>query len=374
MIERTVHPMARIRDLWKKRDGSRSSRYGTGKRWCVVWIDPDGNEKNLSFDRKPDAENHANLVEADKLRGAYIDPERGKKPLSEYVEKQWFPGLHVTDNTLETYQRHWRMRIRPRFGDRPLASITRSDAKSFVTSMKGEVATTTLHTAFAVLRIILNAAVDDELIVANPCTRVKLPKIEHRDVVIFEADQVLALADSIQPRYRLAVILAAGSGLRQGEVLGLTKKRVEFLRRRLLVRQQMQNGALVEVKTDSGRRVVPLDDGVLASISAHMQEFSPRADGVLITNADGTSVRRNRFGDVWRAAVKKAGMPKGTRFHDLRHFYASAQIAAQVNPKAIQTRMGHASITETFDTYGHLFPDHEDLGRGAMDAALRLAA
>lgn len=366
--------MARIRDLWKNRDGSRSTRHGIGKRWCVVWVDPAGQEKNLSFDRKPDAERHAALVEADMLRGAYIDPERGKKTLTEYVEGRWFPGLHVTGNTLETYQRHWRMRIKPQFGDRALASITRTDAKAFVAGLKGQVATTTLHTTFAVLRIILNAAVDDELIAANPCTRIKLPKVEDRELVVFEPDQVLALADAIQARYRLAVILAAGAGLRQGEALGLTEHRVEFLRRRLLVRRQMQNGELVEVKTKSGRRVVPLDDGVLAEISRHIQAFPPRRDGVLITNGDGSAVLRNRFGEVWRAAVKKVGMPKGTRFHDLRHFYASAQIAAQVNPKAIQTRMGHASITETFDTYGHLFPDHEDLGRGAMDAVLRLAS
>lgn len=57
-------------------------------------------------------------------------------------------------------------------------------------------------------------------------------------------------------------------------------------------------------------------------------------------------------------------------FHYLRHFYASALIAAGVNPKAIQTRMRHASITETFDTYGHLFPDHEELWREAPDLML----
>jgi site-specific recombinase XerD len=61
-------------------------------------------------------------------------------------------------------------------------------------------------------------------------------------------------------------------------------------------------------------------------------------------------------------------LPKGTRFHDLRHFYASTLIAANVNPKVIQVRLGHATIAETMDTYGHLFPDAEDLGRGAIDA------
>jgi integrase len=55
---------------------------------------------------------------------------------------------------------------------------------------------------------------------------------------------------------------------------------------------------------------------------------------------------------------------------DNRHFYASTLIAANLNPKVIQARLGHATITETMDTYGHLFPDAEDLGRGAIDAIL----
>lgn len=80
--------------------------------------------------------------------------------------------------------------------------------------------------------------------------------------------------------------------------------------------------------------------------------------------------QRKSFNECWREAVEKAGLPKGTRFHDLRHFYASGLIKANLNPKVIQTRLGHATIAETMDTYGHLFPDQDDLGRGAIDALL----
>jgi integrase len=73
---------------------------------------------------------------------------------------------------------------------------------------------------------------------------------------------------------------------------------------------------------------------------------------------------------VWRAAVKAAGLPRGTRYHALRHFYASALIRANLNPKVVQARLRHATIAETMDTYGHLFPDSEDLGPGAIEAAL----
>ena len=74
------------------------------------------------------------------------------------------------------------------------------------------------------------------------------------------------------------------------------------------------------------------------------------------SNAAGRFLQRNAFGDCWRAAVKAAGLPKGTRYHDLRHFYASALIAANLNPKVIHARLRQATIAETMDTYGHLFP------------------
>lgn len=147
--------------------------------------------------------------------------------------------------------------------------------------------------------------------------------------------------------------------------------RVDFLRRRLHIRDQAQRGATAApLKTKASRRVIPADDWVLAEITAHMQAYAPGPGQVIVTNRCGRVAQRNSFGTCWREAVAAAGLPAGTRFHDLRHFYASTLIAANLNPKVIQTRLGHATIAETMDTYGHLFPDSEDLGRGTIDAVL----
>ena len=143
---------------------------------------------------------------------------------------------------------------------------------------------------------------------------------------------------------------------------------MEFLARRLVVVEQMQNKALSPLKTRASRRVIPVDDLVLNAVTAHMQRWAPGPGQVLITNRLGRPVQRNSFGFCWREAVKAAGLPAGTRFHDLRHFYASALIAAGLHPKVIQDRLGHATIAETMDTYGHLFPDASEHGRGAVDA------
>jgi integrase len=155
------------------------------------------------------------------------------------------------------------------------------------------------------------------------------------------------------------VWLGAGAGLRQGEALGLTAARVDFLRRRVFVEEQIQGISGAEpgpapLKTPSSRRVVPVDDVVLESITAHQQQWPPGPGGLLVTNRLGRPVRRSSFGDCWRDAVESVGAPEGTRFHELRHFYASTLIRAGLHPKEIQVRLGHASITETMDTYGTL--------------------
>jgi integrase len=86
-------------------------------------------------------------------------------------------------------------------------------------------------------------------------------------------------------------------------------------------------------------------------------------------------LRRRTSADsaVRPAPTRPTARRRARRFHDLRHFYASTLIAANLNPKVIQARLGHATITETMDTYGHLFPDAEDFGRGAIDAVFAVA-
>ncbi|QFY11528.1 tyrosine-type recombinase/integrase [Nonomuraea phyllanthi] len=371
--------MARVRDLWTKTvigpDGEKrrepTSRHGNGKRWLAVWIGPDGKDQTRAFAKKSDAEKHATTMEADQLRGVYIDPKRGQAKLRQYAEDIWLPALvHLRANSLETYRSHLNTHIYPAFGDRRIGSLTRTDMKSFVATLKGSLAASTVGTVFAVLRALMQAAVDDGVVPANPCLRVPLPRVEARVVEPLPTQSILALADAITPRYRLAVWLGFGLGLREGEALGITEARVEFLKRRIRIEQQAQKGVLVELKTKASRRTLPVDDGVLEEITRHMQLYPRGPEGVLITNRIRKIPRRSSFGDCWREAVEKAGFPKGTRFHDLRHYYASTLIAANLNPKSIQRRLGHATIAETFDTYGHLFPDDEDLGRGAIDAKI----
>jgi len=365
--------MADVDDRWFRTAGGRkvrTARHGTGKRWQARWRDGDGQQRYRAFERKLDAERFLAGLQADLLRGSYIDPREGKVTLQSYAERRWLPALvHLRPNSASTYASHVANHIVPVLGDRPLGAVRRPDCTAFVAALAAkQLAPSTVHTVYAVLRSLMQSAVEDQLIAANPCSRVPLPRLDKRVVVPLPAAAVSALAAAMPARYELAVWLAAGAGLREGEALGLTVPRVEFLARRLVVVEQMQNRVLSPLKTRASRRVVPLDDLVLGAVTAHMQRWAPGSGQLLLTNRLGGPLQRNSSGFCWREAVRQAGLPAGTRFHDLRHFFASTLIGAGVHPKVIQDRLGHATIAETMDTYGHLFPDASEQGRGALDA------
>jgi len=113
---------------------------------------------------------------------------------------------------------------------------------------------------------------------------------------------------------------------------------------------------------------------VVAVVRAHLAAFPattrPEHGALVFTTPAGEPLRRNRFGDVWRAAVRRSGARPDLTFHDLRHDYALLLIRHGESVKVVQRRLGHKTAQETLDTYGHLWPDSDDRTREAVDAEL----
>jgi integrase len=176
----------------------------------------------------------------------------------DYGEQKFLrSAVHLRPNSASTYASHLRTHWWPMLGDRQIRSLSRSDMKAAVAALADHLAPSKVETVFAVMRAMMAAAVDDGVIPINPCSRVPLPRVEPREVEPLPASAVLALADALPSRSRVCVPLAAGVGLRLGEASGLTVPRVDFLRRRILVVEQAQNGALAPLKTRASRRTVP---------------------------------------------------------------------------------------------------------------------
>lgn len=346
-----------------------------GGRWRARYRTPDGRSRGKVFDRKVDAERFLTSIEHSKLTGEYVDPAAGRVTLQAYAERWRTSQVQHRASTATQVESHLRRHVYPTFGERPIGSIRPSEVQAWVKERSEHLAPATLEVVYRYFVSVMRAAVDDRVITRNPCVRIKLPKVERPMVVPMTVEQVQQITAAMPDRYRAVVTLAAGTGLRVSECLGLTVDRVDFLRRSVRVdRQLIMTGGDAPTfgppKTAASVRSVPLPTTVGEALAAHLAKYPAGDDGLIFTAASGRPVRRTKFWDTWRQAVEKAGMPAGLRFHELRHFYASLLIRYGESVKVVQERLGHASASETLDTYGHLWPDSEDRTRAAVDAVL----
>jgi integrase len=374
----------------KRRDG----------KWRARYRDPEGREHARHFDRKIDAEKwtraHAGAVD----RGDWINPAGAKRTVREYGE-EWRKAQVHRPTTAAMVETHLRRHVYPMFGDKPMGEIRRSHVQAWVTGRSHELAPTTVRVVYAYLAAILGSAVEDRLIPASPCNRITLPKVQPSRVDPIPTDLVEILAAKTPDQYRALVTLGIGTGVRQGEAFGLTVDRIDFLRRTLTVDRQLVTmpGAgpyLAPPKTQASNRVIPLPQVVVDALAAHLTAYPAGSDGHVFTTVDGEPIRRTAFSyEVWRPAAKaalkeynealtraamlataagvtpsNAKAPMTITFHDLRHFYASLLIRHGESVKTVQARLGHATASETLETYSHLWPDSDDRTREAIDAVL----
>lgn len=344
--------------------------------WQARYRGADGRQLSKSFDRKVDAERFLTTMEASKLRGDWVDPALGRRQFRE-VALEWQAAQIHRPSTRQQVEYNLRTHILPYFGDRTLASVRPSDVQKWVKGRSAKLAPSTVTVIYRYFAAIFKFAVADGLIPTTPCRGIKLPRIERRPVDPLSTEQVWALTEAMPERYRALITLAAGSGLRQGEAIGLTLPRIDFLRQNLRVEEQLilldgQPPYLGPPKTESSRRTIPLPPVVLEALAAHVADFPPGQWQLVFTDENAGPLLRNRFSErVFRRAVRAADLPPGTTFHDLRHYYASLLIRHGESVKVVQSRLGHASAKETLDTYSHLWPDSEDRTRSAVESVLR---
>lgn len=362
--------MAHIKDLRDRKNGYRGDR-----PYWARYRDPLGKEHGQTFRTLREARSWLAEQEVARSKGDWVDPLAGKVTFQVFAE-QWRAVQVHRPSTASQVESHFRTKVYPALGARPLVSIRPSHVQALIKAMSVELAPATVETIYRHVSAVFKAAVRDRLIARTPCEGITLPR-QDRDhkVVPLEVEQLEAVAELFPDRWRATVWVGAGTGLRQGEVLGLTLDRVDFLRRTVKVDRQMltpNRGALAfgPPKTKASYRTVPLPDSVGLVLAEHLRQFPAGDDGLIFTAADGGPVRRQRIADAWRTAADAVGLPPKTGFHATRHFYASALIQFGESVKVVQNRLGHASAIETLDTYGHLWPDSEDATRAAIDSVL----
>lgn len=386
--------MAHVEDRWHATgpDGkqAKTARYGAGRRWRVRYLDPDGQERNRSFDRKADATAFMNATAAKVDNGTWTDPAAGKITLRKYAEQTYLSALTSEATSIKATESRFRTRILPALGDRTLGQLAAEPSviKAWMAGLRAELSDSYVRTLMAALSAVLNSAVTDGLISRNPCALVKPPRAPSARVQPWTGEQVSAVREALPGRYRALADAGAGLGLRQGEAFGLAVDDVDFLHRMVHVRRHVRilgNRMTFAPPKGGKERDVPLPGSVELRPSAHIAGCPPVPvelpwkvpDGrpvtarLVFTEPGGSALHRSSFNAVaWQPALRGSGMPcsRENGIHALRHYFASACLHNGVDIRALASFLGHGDPGFTLRTYVHLMPSADDRMRQAVDA------
>lgn len=330
-----------------------------GVRYDVRLRDPAGAMYKRTFRTKREAETFEARERADRSRGAWVDPRKAATSFAD-VASYWLasnPGKRASGLARDEsiVSRH----LLPVLGRRPVSSITPSDVQTLVTAWASEAAPRTVHRQYGVLRAILNAAVNLDLLARTPCRGVKLPTVDQVDCHIVTSEELGALAEALGPGLATMAYLAAVLGLRWGECAGLRVGRLDFLRSTLTVAEQrtrgragvMINGA---PKSRAGRRTLSAPTALMAELGEHLARrglSGADPEAFVFVGPLGRPLNYSTWlHRAWKPACSAAGLA-GLRFHDLRHANATGMVAAGIDVKTAQVRLGHADPRQTLGIY-----------------------
>lgn len=373
-------------------------------RWVTRYRDPTGKERSKTFDTRREAK----LFEEEQSRairsGTWISPDISAITIGA-LAKAW------EEQAERPGTKHARAALRKNLGDlehMPADRLPTPMVRQWVGQLragrpwkdKKPLGTASIASLLQQLKAMLNQAVNDQVIPRNPAASVQAPRprttVTWQDVPT--ADEVKLLEDtarsgmtsqqrreraekghgearkryrSIQPNPDLAIAIRVGAvtGMRTGEICGLTWEAIDLEAGRISVsRQAGKDGTLTDLKTgETGHRSVSIDADTVTLLRDHRKArpFSQR----VICRPDGTPATRE-WVEIGMALLRSAlGLRDGINPKSLRHFHATSLLRAGVPVKTVQARLGHSTATMTLEVYAHFVPD-DDAGAAATIAGV----
>ncbi len=331
----------------------------------------------MTFRTKTDAARWLDAAEVDQRRGTWQDPRAGRLPLARFSEA-WLTSrpTPLQPRTVELYRSLLRLHIEPELGAVHLGDLTpaRVRAWHFQLVERSGAGSTVPAKAYRLLRTILGTAAADDLIGRNPCAISRAGAEHAPERPLVTVAQVAAVADAVPEPYRALVLLAATSGLRWGELVGLTRSRVDLAAGTVRVDRAMvetQGGiAPGPPKSRAGHRTVNVPAAVVAELEAHLAaRVGAEPEALLFTNSAGSPVRRRNWTAIWSVAKAEAGLPAGTHFHDLRHMAGTLAATTGATTRELMARLGHGSPRAAI-IYQHAAADRDAVIARALDGLL----
>jgi integrase len=319
---------------------------------------------------------------ADQAKGIlFSDP--GRLTVGDYLQSWLFDTARyqVSEGTFERYERTYRNHLEPFFGGLRLRDLTAAHVRAFkARKIEEGLHPNTVGLMQGHLSTALNQAVDDGLILSNPCSRVKKAAARGvrpmRSLSLEEASRLVAAAEGT--RDEALIVVALRTGIRQGELAALRWEDIEFEpRSAITVRHSADTRRMVRVsttKTGEERRVRigARTVRVLEAHRAHLREERMKSrvwedPSLVFPNTRGGIRRRDSVVEAFRRLLAEAGLPLDVRFHDLRHTAGTLALRQGMPLHAVSKMLGHADPAMTLRRYAHVLEDMEDEGARAMD-------
>jgi integrase len=316
-----------------------------------------------TFTHRTDAERWLAAQETDQARGVWVDPNLGQVRFEEWAS-QWLSSGHKRPSTLARDTHVVRAHLLPALGNRPLSTISPLDVRGLVEGMAEGLAPATVRTNYGVLRAILNASVEAELLARSPCRGIRLAPDEHREQPTRTPDDLKRLESAMPEQYEVMVPLGGVLGLRWSEVVALRVGRIDFLRSTITIAE-----AAPEVdgrptpgnpKSKAGNRTIAVPPFVMDQLAQHLARrglSAAHADALVFVSPGGGLLRASNFRNrVWGPAIRAAGLD-GLTFHGLRHVATSLMVETGEHPRVVQHRLGHSTASLSMELYAHVSDD-----------------
>lgn len=347
-----------------------------GRVYDVRYRGPDGREISRTFLTKRDALEFEAQQRTAKSRGTWIDP-RGSKITVQQLGAEWLESNPAKrDSTWARDESALRVHVYPEIGDRAIGSLTPVDIRRLVVKWSEDLAPRSVRRIYGTLRAALNYAVEIDRMARTPCRGIHLLAVGPVKVTVPDPQQLIRLADAIDPDYSAMIWLGAVLGLRWGEVAGLRVGNVDVLRKTVTIAEQVTRGRggagdIGSPKSVASRRTVSIPSELAEELSAHMKSMGlTGADpgDLLFPNHDGRPLDYSNWRSrIWEPAVKIIGLA-GLNFHDLRRTNATTMVAVGVDVKTAQARLGHSDPRLTLAIYAQATTE------GDRSAASKLGA
>ncbi|MDP9026696.1 MAG: site-specific integrase [Actinomycetota bacterium] len=358
---------------------------GRGPRYRVRYRDPERRTKaKAGFRTKREAETFLATVSVAVAHGAYIDPGDARQTVGGLGPRWLAAQAHLKPSSYAVLEIAWRVYVGPRWSETEIGRIRHSDVQLWIGQLiagsapsvhpQHPLGATSVIRAYGVLAAILDTAVRDRRLSANPSRGVNLPRKRKKRHAYLGHQQVELLAQCAGEEKAPLVRFLCYTGLRWGEATALRVRDVDLPRRRVMVNENAVrvNGRIVvgTPKSHHARSVsLPLflQREIAAACAGKSVDALVFGDGV--SHLNQPTVHGGWFIQaVARARRADPTFPNPT-IHDLRHTAASLAVSAGANVKAVQRMLGHASAAMTLDVYADLFDEDLEAVSTALDQA-----